>query len=80
MTIGIPCNSCDNGSCGRCVAENLERVGFISDAKFHCKCANNGHSSDIKEKKLPHLKSMFGMKKEVDEPRIEVPVYEEEFE
>jgi len=64
MTLGIPCNSCDNGTCGNCVAEKLEGMGFIESAKYHCSCANNGHSNN-KSKDLPN-KTVFSSKKDTE--------------
>lgn len=57
-----PCNSCDNGSCGSCVAENLECAGFIRSAKDHCGCAENGHNNTT-ELTRPKVKSMLGKQK-----------------
>ncbi len=64
MTIGIPCNSCANGTCGNCAAERLETMNFIRSAKHHCSCANNGHSNS-KSKDLPH-KTAFSSKRDTD--------------
>ena len=60
MTLGIPCNSCSNGSCGSCVAEKLETMGFIDSAKYHCSCANKGHHNNT-SRELPH-KTIFKSK------------------
>lgn len=71
-----PCNSCDNGACGSCVAEKLERDGYIRDAKTHCGCAENGHSN-VTELKRPKVKSMFSKVKDED-PAVEIPEVVEE--
>jgi len=60
LTLGIKCNSYDNGICGNCVAEKSETLGFIRSAKYHCSCANNGHSNS-KSKDLPN-KTVFSSK------------------
>ena len=52
-----PCNSCDNGHCGSCVAQRLETTGHIRDAKTHCGCAANGHKNKLEV--TPKIKSMF---------------------
>ncbi len=63
-----PCNSCDNGKCGSCVAERLVRDGHIRDAKIHCGCAEKGHKNTL-ELKRPKVKSMFSKQdKERDIP------------
>jgi len=61
---GIPCNSCSNGTCGNCVAVKLETMGFIHSAKYHCSCANNGHSNNT-SKELPN-KTVFSSKKDTE--------------
>jgi len=62
--INIPCNSCANGSCGSCVGDKLEIMGYIRSAKHHCSCANNGHSNNM-SKKLPN-KTILGSKKDTE--------------
>lgn len=64
MTIGIPCNPCDHNTCGNCVADKLKTMGFIDSAKYHCSCANNGHTNSI-SKDLPN-KSVFSSKRDTE--------------
>jgi len=64
MTLGIPCNSCAHDTCGSCVAEKLEGMGFIQSAKYHCSCANKGHHN-TKSQELPN-KTVFSSKKDTD--------------
>jgi len=64
MTIGLPCNSCTNGICGNCVAEKSEDRGFIRSAKYHCACANKGHTNN-KFKELPN-KTVFSSKRDTE--------------
>lgn len=64
MTLGIPCNACANGFCGSCSAVKLENTGFIRSAKYHCICANNGHTNK-KSKDMPN-KAIFSKKKDTD--------------
>ena len=71
-----PCNSCDNGACGSCVAEKLERDGYIRDAKFHCGCAEKGHTNTT-ELTRPKVKSMFSKVKDNDPHVPEQEVVEE---
>lgn len=63
-----PCNSCDNGKCGSCVAEKLVIMGFIKDAKVHCGCAESGHKNTL-ESNRPKVKSMFSKVRD-DDPHI----------
>jgi len=62
MISGIPCNSCDNGICGNCVAEKLVVTGFIQKASDHCSCAVDGHSNKV-TKDRPN-KAIFSKKKD----------------
>lgn len=64
----MPCNACDNGGCGSCIAEKLERDGHIRSAKTHCGCAETGHNN-ITELNRPKVKSMFSKVKD-DEPHV----------
>jgi len=73
-----PCNSCDNGKCGSCVAERLETQGHIRDAKFHCGCAANGHKNDLET--TAKVKSMFSKTKKEEEPVEKRIIIEEEIE
>jgi len=70
-----PCNSCDNGKCGSCVAERLESQGYIRDAKIHCGCSENGHKNNLEI--TATVKSMFSKVKDVD-PHVEEPEVVEE--
>lgn len=73
-----PCNSCDNGKCGSCVADRLETQGHIRDAKIHCGCAANGHKNTL-EDTTPKVKSMFSKtKKEEEEVHVENRIITEE--
>lgn len=63
-----PCNSCDNGGCGSCVADRLERDGWIKNAGDHCGCAEKGHKENIVKLNRPKVKSMFSKTKEETEP------------
>jgi len=80
MTLGIPCNSCANGSCGNCVAEKSKTLGFIRSAKYHCSCANKGHSNSI-SKDLPN-KTVFSSKRDVEptHPRETLGNFNDNFE
>ena len=71
-----PCNPCDNGSCGSCVAERLVVQGHIRDAKIHCGCAGNGHQNTL-ELDIPKVKSMFSKVKDEDPHIPETEVVEE---
>jgi len=71
-----PCNSCDNGACGSCVAENLQRRNFIRRSGDHCGCAENGHDNSL-ELKRPKVKSMFSKVKDIDPHIPETEVVEE---
>lgn len=62
-----PCNSCDNGKCGSCVAERLVTQGHIRDAKVHCGCAEKGHKNKLET--TATVKSMFSPVKD-DDPHI----------
>jgi len=64
-----PCNSCDNGKCGSCVAEALEVRSYIRDAKFHCGCAEKGHKNDNVETDRPGVKSLLSKNKKEEEPK-----------
>jgi len=64
----IPCNSCDNGKCGSCVAERLVKDGHIRDAATHCGCAAAGHKNDL-ESNRPKVKAMFSKVRD-DDPHI----------
>ena len=70
-----PCNSCDNGHCGSCVADRLERRGTIRDAKIHCGCAANGHKNDLESAST--VKTMFSPVKDDDPAIPETEVVEE---
>lgn len=72
-----PCNSCDNGSCGSCVAEKLESSGYIRSAKFHCGCAENGHNNTA-ELTRPKVKSMLGKQKEERDVPVDKKISVEE--
>lgn len=73
-----PCNPCENGKCGSCVAERLETQGHIRNAKDHCGCAKKGHKNTL-ESKLPKVKSMFSKtKKEEEVVHVEQKIVTEE--
>ena len=57
-----PCNSCEAGNCGSCIADRLERDGYLRNAKDHCGCAEFGHKNTITSNR-PKVKSMLGMQK-----------------
>ncbi len=65
--IGLNCNSCSNGTCGNCVEEKLQTMGFIQNAKYHCLCASKGHSNNI-SKENPN-KTILHSKKDTEPPR-----------
>ena len=71
-----PCNSCDNGKCGSCVAVSLETRGYIRNAGDHCGCAAKGHKNDEVSIR-PKVKSMFSKVKDVDPHVPETEVVEE---
>ena len=62
-----PCNSCDNGKCGSCVATRLETQGHITNAKTHCGCAANGHKNNFQT--TATVKTMFSKIKD-DDPHV----------
>ena len=66
-----PCNPCDNGKCGSCVAERLVQMNFIRDASNHCGCAEKGHKNE-EVLNRPKVKSMFSKVKDVD-PHVPEP-------
>ena len=72
----ISCNSCENGKCGSCVAENLERAGHIRRAKDHCGCAEKGHKNSL-ELTTPKVKSMFSKTRREDESPVEKEIVDE---
>ena len=61
-----PCNSCDNGKCGSCVADSLVTRGYIRNASDHCGCAERGHKNKEVEVDRPGVKSMFSKVKDND--------------
>ena len=63
-----PCNSCDNGKCGSCVAESLVKRGFIRRSADHCGCSEKGHKNKETEIDRPNVKGMFSKQKEDTEP------------
>lgn len=71
-----PCNSCDNGKCGSCVAESLERKGYIRRAGDHCGCSENGHKNENLEIDRPNVMGMFSKQKEETEP-VEMEIIDE---
>lgn len=75
MSIGIACNPCSNGFCGNCVGEKLETTGFIHDAKFHCKCASDGHPNRV-TKERPN-KEIFSKKRDDYTPPAEIKEIDE---
>jgi len=72
-----PCNPCENGSCGSCVAEKLASRDTIRSAATHCGCAAKGHENTL-ESKLPKIKSMLGRQKEERDVPVERQVESEE--
>jgi len=72
-----PCNSCDNGKCGSCVAESLEKRGYIRRAGDHCGCSEGGHKNKNIEIDRPNVKGMFSKQKEETEPVEKEIVIEE---
>lgn len=71
MNSGLPCNPCENGTCGNCVAEKLVVTGFIRSANDHCVCAADGHAEKIVTKELPN-KAVFSKKKDDYMPPAEI--------
>jgi len=59
-----PCNPCDQGKCGSCVAESLLVRKFIRNVGDHCGCAETGHKNDEKTTNRPNVKSIFSKKKD----------------
>lgn len=64
-----PCNACDNGKCGSCVAQALQTKGYIRNAADHCGCAENGHSNDEVLDERPKVKSMLSKNQKEEEPK-----------
>ena len=64
----IPCNPCENGKCGSCVAEKLQKEGHIRNAKNHCGCSEKGHKNKDVVPDRPNVKGMFSKQKEETEP------------
>lgn len=75
MTSGIPCNPCDNGICGNCVAERLVVTGFIENASDHCSCARDGHPNRV-TKERPN-KAVFSKKRDDYTPPAEIKEIDE---
>ena len=62
-----PYNACDNGKCGSCVAESLEKKGYIRRAGDHCGCSEKGHKNENVVINRPNVKGMFSKQKEETE-------------
>jgi len=73
----IPCNPCNNGKCGSCVAEKLY-PRFIRNVNDHCGCAESGHKNNETVVKRPNVKGMFSKIKDND-PHIEESEVVEKF-
>ncbi len=71
-----PCNSCDNGKCGSCVAESLQKKGYIRRAADHCGCSAKGHKNKNVEIDRPNVKGIFSKQKE-DTPLVEREIVDE---
>lgn len=70
-----PCNSCDNGKCGSCVAESLQTRGYIRRAADHCGCSERGHKNDEVVPDRPKVKSLLS--KSIAEPIPKDPIESE---
>lgn len=76
MISGLPCNACDRGTCGNCVAERLVVTGFIQKASDHCSCAAKGHPNKV-TKDRPN-KAVFSQKRDDDyTPPAEIKMVDE---
>lgn len=71
-----PCNACDNGKCGSCVAESLQKRGYIRRARDHCGCSEKGHKNDNVEIDRPNVKGIFSKQKE-DTQSVEKEIIDE---
>ena len=71
-----PCNPCENGKCGSCVADRLVTQGHIRDAKVHCGCAEKGHKNNSQT--AATVKSMLGRQKEERDVPVDKKISVEE--